>query len=122
MSDRRFPKAVYGIGSEPDPRFSLANERTFLAWIRTSLAFVAAGVALEAVTVPVHPTARIVATSMFLLLAVVVPVYAWSQWVRNERALRRGKPLKAPHMGAVIAVVLFIAVAALGIGLILGAR
>ncbi len=27
----------------PDPRFSLANERTVLAWLRTSLAFVAAG-------------------------------------------------------------------------------
>lgn len=29
--------------SSPDPRFSLANERTVLAWLRTSLAFVAAG-------------------------------------------------------------------------------
>ena len=35
-------------GSEPDPRFTLANERTFLAWVRTSLAFLAGGTALEA--------------------------------------------------------------------------
>jgi putative membrane protein len=34
----RFPRWVYGAGDEPDARFSLANERTFLAWIRTSLA------------------------------------------------------------------------------------
>lgn len=120
MSDRRFPKAVYGVGAEPDPRFSMANERTFLAWIRTSLAFVAAGVALEAVAVPVHPVARMIATSMFMLLAVVVPVYAWVQWVRNERALRQGRPLRAPHMGAVISVLLFVAIVALGIGLIVG--
>ena len=33
------------IGSDPDPRFTFANERTFLAWNRTALAFVAAGLA-----------------------------------------------------------------------------
>ncbi len=31
------------IGEAPDYRFSLANERTFLAWIRTALGFLAAG-------------------------------------------------------------------------------
>ena len=34
------------LGEAPDYRFSLANERTFLAWIRTALGFLAAGVAL----------------------------------------------------------------------------
>jgi putative membrane protein len=34
-------------GQEPDYRFSLANERTFLAWIRTALAILASGVALD---------------------------------------------------------------------------
>ena len=36
--ERRWPSRVYAHGHEPDPRFSLANERTFLAWIRTALA------------------------------------------------------------------------------------
>ncbi|EDX36625.1 MULTISPECIES: YidH family protein [Shigella] len=31
------------LGEAPDYRFSLANERTFLAWIRTALGFLAAG-------------------------------------------------------------------------------
>lgn len=31
---------------EPDYRFTLANERTFLAWNRTALALIAAGVAV----------------------------------------------------------------------------
>jgi putative membrane protein len=31
----------YDEGVDPDRRYSLANERTFLAWIRTSLALVA---------------------------------------------------------------------------------
>ena len=41
MTDRR-PQWVYGEGEEPDPRFTLANERTFLAWVRTALAMLAA--------------------------------------------------------------------------------
>jgi putative membrane protein len=44
---RRSPQSVYGIGAEPDPRFSFANERTFLAWVCTSLALIAAGVSLD---------------------------------------------------------------------------
>lgn len=35
------------LGEAPDYRFSLANERTFLAWIRTSLGFLAGGVGLD---------------------------------------------------------------------------
>lgn len=32
------------VGEEPDPRFTLANERTFLAWTRTALALLASAV------------------------------------------------------------------------------
>ena len=42
----RRPRSVYGEGSEPDPRLTLANERTALAWVRTGLALVAGGVGL----------------------------------------------------------------------------
>ena len=35
---RRFPRGVFARGTDPDPRFTLANECTFLAWVRTSLA------------------------------------------------------------------------------------
>jgi uncharacterized membrane protein YidH (DUF202 family) len=34
------------VGQHPDYRFTLANERIFLAWIRTSLALVAGGIAV----------------------------------------------------------------------------
>ena len=39
----RFEQRVLGPGREPDPRFSLANERTFLAWIRTALTLLGGG-------------------------------------------------------------------------------
>lgn len=45
---KRWPTSLYEIGEEPDPRFSFANERTFLAWIRTALALLAAAVAVDA--------------------------------------------------------------------------
>ena len=47
MADRRFPGKVYRRGSEPDARFSLANERTFLTWVTTGLALLSVGVALD---------------------------------------------------------------------------
>jgi putative membrane protein len=46
VSDQRKPESVYGQGDEPDPRFSQASERTALAWMRTALALVAAGIAI----------------------------------------------------------------------------
>ncbi|MFB7860263.1 YidH family protein [Rhodococcus qingshengii] len=45
-SDKRWPRWVYSIGEEPDYRFTFANERTFLAWIRAATALIAGGVAL----------------------------------------------------------------------------
>ena len=38
--------AVTDVGTDPDPRFTLANERTFLAWNRTALALIAGGLAV----------------------------------------------------------------------------
>lgn len=99
MSDR-FPRAVYREGAEPDPRFSLANERTFLAWIRTSLALLAGGVALEALGLPLQPALRLAASLLLIALALALPVVAWRHWADTERALRLGRPL--PHARAAL--------------------
>jgi putative membrane protein len=101
---RRFPRWVFGEGSEPDPRFTLANERTFLAWIRTSLALLACGVALEAVAPPMQPELRFAASVLLIVLGLVTPIQAWSCWTRDERAMRQGRPLAAPALMAPITV------------------
>ncbi len=93
MSERRFPRWVYDRGSEPDPRFSLANERTFLAWIRTGLALIAGGVALEALGLPIQPGFRLAASLLSLLLGFAVPILAWLNWGAVERAMREAQPL-----------------------------
>ncbi|WP_432546257.1 DUF202 domain-containing protein [Kineococcus sp. SYSU DK004] len=99
----RFPRSVYGTGSEPDPRFSLANERTFLAWLRTALALLAAGVALEALALPLQPGLRLAASLLLVVLGLATPVQAWRGWARDERALRRAEPLASPVLAAPLA-------------------
>ena len=112
----RFPQHVFGVGDEPDPRFTLANERTFLAWIRTALALIAAGVALEALNLPIQPTLRLIASLILLGLGLLVPILAWATWGKVERALRHNTPLP----GSRVALPLVIGIAAVAALLIAG--
>jgi putative membrane protein len=98
VASRRFPRWVFGEGSEPDPRFTLANERTFLAWIRTALALLACGIALEALAPPMQPQLRLAASVLLIVLGLLTPVQAWLAWSRDERAMRNGRPLSAPSL------------------------
>ena len=116
--DRRWPRRVYGVGSEPDPRFTFANERTFLAWIRTALGFVAAGVALAAVARLGEGVDLEVRTASLLLVAagLLSGVGAFVRWMRNERAMRQSRPLPSSALLLVLtALVVLAAVVALAV-------
>jgi putative membrane protein len=119
-ADGRFPRWVYWVGGEPDPRFSLANERTFLAGIRTSLALIAAGVALEALGLPGEPGLRLAAAVGLLVLGLAVPVAAWVDWARAERAMRAGHPLPSPWFSLPLTIGLTAVGALILVGLLLG--
>ena len=115
-TDRRWPRRVYGVGEEPDPRFSFANERTFLAWIRTALGFLAAGVAVAAVSRLNARTGIEVQVAALLLIAcgLVSGAGALGQWVRNERAMRLGSPLpSSPLLPVLTAMVVVVGLASL---------
>lgn len=90
---KRWPGWVYDEGEEPDARFSLANERTFLAWVRTALALLAGGVALEALGTSFPGVARQVVSVLLIALALGASVTGWYRWARTERAMRRADPL-----------------------------
>ena len=104
VTPSRFPRAVFGVGAEPDPRFSLANERTFLAWIRTGLALIAGGVAIDAVVLPLPGWVRTATAVVLLVLGLAVPVLAWLNWAASERALRLGRPLPGSFVTLPLAV------------------
>lgn len=118
MPLKRFPQWIYRHGSEPDPRFSLANERTFLAWIRTSLALFAAGVALEALNLPIDVQLRSVAAEIFVVVGIVAAAQSWFGWARSERALREATTLPGPSMSPVITIGVLVATAIVAIGLL----
>lgn len=95
---------------EPDYRFTLANERTYLAYLRTSLACYAGG--LSAVQFldlgPDRWAARTIGV-VLVTAGIVTTAGAFRRWQQNLSAMRRGGPLPATRLpmmlGATIGVV-----------------
>ena len=111
----RWPRSVYREGVEPDPRFTFANERTFLAWLRTALALVVAGVAVDVLAESGDSAAgayRPLAAAL-IVLGMAASAAAFARWMANERAMRRQQPLPGVGMAPVLAA--GIAVIALGL-------
>lgn len=100
------PEKVESVGDRPDYRFSLANERTFLAWIRTGLALIAGGLACAQFLppLPIEYLREIIAVAL-LVLGAVVALRAVDHWARIERAMRTGADLPASRFPAVLAIV-----------------
>ncbi|MEE6257510.1 YidH family protein [Plantactinospora sonchi] len=99
------PQELRDVGQTPDYRFSLANERTFLAWLRTGLALVAGGLAV-AQFLPPMPVAHLreALAVALLLLGGAVAVRAVDRWARTERAIRLGEELPASRFPALLAL------------------
>lgn len=92
-------------GVEPDPRFTLANERTFLAWIRTALALLAGGIAVEAFTADIFvPELRKSLAVLMLLLAMTIAGASSVRWIQIERAMRTNRPLPISPLAPMLSI------------------
>ncbi|WP_186315665.1 YidH family protein [Catellatospora sichuanensis] len=100
------PREVHETGQTPDYRFSLANERTFLAWIRTGLAMIGGGLVVAQFLPPMavpHMT-KILGVAL-ILLGVGCALRAVDHWIRCEIAMRNSRPLPPSRFPAVLAIV-----------------
>ena len=97
------------LGEAPDYRFSLANERTFLAWIRTALGFLAAGVGLDQLAPDfATPVIRELLALLLCLFAGGLAIYGYLRWLRNEKAMRLKEDLPYTHSLLIISLILMI--------------
>lgn len=115
----RRPAWLYDVGDEPDPRYSLANERTFLAWVRTALGLFAGAVALHSLGVPDPTWLRSVIVIALVLLGGLLTALAFARWARVERAMRTHSPLPsfALGLGTTVVVVVFAMLLAVALAL-----
>jgi putative membrane protein len=112
------PPDLGAVGEEPDPRFTLANERTYLAWIRTSLALIGGGLAAGQLIEFQSEVARLLVALPPIVLGAALALGSYRRWEANQRALRLGEPLPmggpprtlAAGIGAVAIVVAVIVV------------
>ncbi|MFF9377352.1 YidH family protein [Streptomyces griseoluteus] len=98
------PERVRDQGTTPDYRFSLANERTFLAWLRTALALVGGGFAVDQFLPHLRWAWRVALALALLGAGVLCALRAVHHWVRCEQAMRRGEDLPVSRFPAVLSL------------------
>ncbi|MFH0245079.1 YidH family protein [Streptomyces sp. HK10] len=107
-------------GATPDYRFSLANERTFLAWIRTALALVAGGIAVDQFLTGMRAAPRTAIAVVLLAGGALCAVRAVNHWLRTERAMRRGDDLPLSRFPVLLALGTAVAALVVVAGVVLG--
>jgi putative membrane protein len=107
-------------GQEPDVRFSLANERTFLAWNRTALALIAGGLAITQLLPPFDiPATRRILGIPLIIFGGVLGYMSLRRWEANEQAIRDGTPLPSSWLPRILSIAIVAgAVVAVVVGLL----
>ncbi|MEU9238026.1 DUF202 domain-containing protein [Streptomyces shenzhenensis] len=114
------PEEVRQEGTTPDYRFSLANERTFLAWLRTALALIGGGFAVDQFLPHLGRSWRIGLALALLGAGVLCSLRAVNHWMRCERAMRRGEDLPVSRFPALLSVVIAVVAVAMVVVVVAG--
>lgn len=101
-----------------DHRFTLANERTFLAWIRTGLALIAGGIAIRIFVSDTEVNwALAIAAIGITVLGGLVTILSYRHWIAVQKAMENGDPMPSQH----VPLVLTVGIVALTLLLLVGA-
>ncbi|MFD8413368.1 YidH family protein [Streptomyces sp. NPDC059650] len=114
------PQRLQDEGETPDYRFSLANERTFLAWIRTSLALVGGGFAVDQFLPDLRWGVRVGMALGLLGVGAACALRAVNHWARCERAMRRGEDLPLSRFPVLLGLGVGLVAAAMVVVVLLG--
>ncbi|WP_460756762.1 YidH family protein [Marinomonas epiphytica] len=98
----------YEEGVNPDYRFTLANERTFLAWMRTGLGFFISAISIDQLLIYME-TESLLWGFPYCLLAIstLCIVSGYIRWKQNEKQMRNNAPL---HYGIASLLLTLIAI------------
>lgn len=97
-STAQLERRLENTGEPPDPRFTFANERTFLAWNRTALALIAAGLAAaQFLHFHIHALRLVIAVPL-IALGAALALASYLRWADRERAMRLHQPLRYSWM------------------------
>lgn len=108
-------------GKTPDYRFSLANERTFLAWVRTALALLAGAVAIDQLAPEIAPpTVRVLLCLLLAGIGAVLAVISYRRWAQQEQAMRQDAEL--PHSWLMLGMAVIVSLAAVGFAVLILVR
>ena len=106
-------------GHEPDIQLSFANERTFLAWERTALGLITAGLAITQLLPSFDfPGGRRLIGLPLIGLGIVIALVAYWEWHANQEAMRHDRPIPRTHLPLVVAIVVAV-VASIGFVLVI---
>jgi len=114
------PERVRSEGETPDYRFSLANERTFLAWIRTALALIGGGFAVDQFLPELSRAVRTGLALALLAAGVLCALRAVNHWVRCERAMRRGEDLPVSRFPTLLSIAVAVVAVAMVVVVLFG--
>ncbi|MFF8832819.1 YidH family protein [Streptomyces sp. NPDC015131] len=116
------PQRIREEGDTPDYRFSLANERTFLAWIRTALALVGGGFAVDQFLPDLRWGVRVGMALALLGAGALCALRAVNHWVRCERAMRRDEDLPVSRFPALLGLAVGLVAVAMVVVVLFGWR
>lgn len=112
------PGRAEQVGTEPDPRLTFANERTYLAWARTGLALIGGGLAVAQAVHFGLGGAHLFIAIPAIVLGAVIGIASHHRWLTNQRALRLGEPIGYSPLPTILAIgitVLGLVIAALSL-------